>query len=71
MIPVHSPYIVAIHCTSRLYTILSEDYSTDKEESEEEDPVQLNMEETELSEEEQTGETKLNEQEKKVTFKMK
>ena len=46
-----------------------EDYSTDEEESEEEDPVQLNMKETELSEEEQMGETELNKPEKRVTFK--
>ena len=48
---------------------INEDSSTHEEESEEEDPVQLNMKETKLSEEEQTDETELNKPEKKVTFK--
>ena len=47
------------------YTI-NEDYSTDEEESEEEDPVQLNVKKTELSEEEQADVTKLNIPEKNV-----
>ena len=52
------------------YTI-NEDDPTDEEESEEEDPLQLNMKETKLNEEEQTDETELNQPEKKVTFKHK
>ena len=47
---------------------INEDYSTDKEESEEEDPVQSNMKGTKLSEEEQIDETELNKPEKKATF---
>ena len=49
-------------------TTINEDHSTDKEEAEAEDPVQLNMKENKFSEEEQTDETKTNKSEKKVTF---
>ena len=40
-------YVSGIECK---YTIINKDYSADNEESEEEDPVHLNVNETDLSE---------------------
>ena len=57
------------HTGIKCKSTINEDYSTDEEASEEEDPVQLNMKEAKLSEKEQTDETKINKPEKSVTSK--